>query len=313
MIIRKRIIACMVLCFMMICMVCPVAGAAAGIEARDVQCRLALEYKYDGKAVPDANFFVFQVGNVAADGKMSLTGDFAGYPVEINGLTSDAFQTAANNLYDYAQKDKLIPDYIMTTDAEGKADVSGLAQGLYLVAGQNCKIGDTEYVSQPQLVALPYKANAESAPNTDVTMLPKCAIKEEEPEPLTLKVLKKWDDKGNVSKRPSSLTVYLLKNGEVYSTVKLTEKDSWRYTWTDLDPKAVWSVVEDVPDDYTVSVSKQGITFVVTNKYDAPPPPSTTPSDKIPQTGLLWWPVPVLMVLGIAMIVVGSVHTKRSK
>lgn len=67
----------------------------------------------------------------------------------------------------------------------------------------------------------------------------------------------------------------------------LNEKNNWRYTWRDLDAGHSWKVVEQtVPDGYTVSISREGITFVITNSYeddraDTPEPtslPTPTPT-----------------------------------
>lgn len=42
----------------------------------------------------------------------------------------------------------------------------------------------------------------------------------------------------------------------------------------------------------------------------------TTPThtgDKLPQTGQLWWPIPILIAAGVVLIVVGTVRRKKSK
>ena len=77
--------------------------------------------------------------------------------------------------------------------------------------------------------------------------------------------MKVWEDDGTEA-RPESVTVQLLRNGEVYDTVTLSDENGWSHTWTGLDKDDTWQVVEaDVPDDYTVTVTREGITFVVTN------------------------------------------------
>jgi len=51
-----------------------------------------------------------------------------------------------------------------------------------------------------------------------------------------------------------------------------------------------------------------------TNVYtpsDNPPP--SPPPDKLPQTGQLWWPVPVLALAGVAMLIVGIVLRRKSE
>lgn len=44
------------------------------------------------------------------------------------------------------------------------------------------------------------------------------------------------------------------------------------------------------------------------------PTPTPTPvGPKLPQTGLLWWPVPILAGLGLILVVVGAIWKKRSE
>ena len=105
----------------------------------------------------------------------------------------------------------------------------------------------------------------------------------------------------------------LLRDGRVYDTVTLSEENNWRYTWTGLDEDFTWRVVEaEVPEGYTVSVQREGITFVLTNTHlsctPSDPPldrPSGNSGNKLPQTGSLWWPVPLLLCGGILLLILG--------
>ena len=128
------------------------------------------------------------------------------------------------------------------------------------------------------------------------------------PDTVTRTAIKVWSDKGYESKRPESITVSLLKDGAVYETVKLSEENSWQYTWNELprcnndESEIVWTVREDAVNNYNAGYELKGNAFIITNYYS---------KSKIPQTGLLWWPVPVLAVLGIAFCSVGAALRKR--
>lgn len=308
----KKIMAWLVVFLMMLSLGVTTVFAVEPLDPEQT-CQLDIEFHYDGKPVAGAEFWVYRIGEFSEDGTMTLTGDFAGYPVEINGLSDTELQKAVKTLYDYAQMDGLTPDHGVITDENGFASLTDLAQGLYLLAGRTLKQDGWMYLMEPQLVTLPGKLTVESEWDYHVTVQPKCSVVPEEVEPLTLKVLKKWDDNGNEDLRPAYITVHLLKDGEVYDTVTLTEEIEWRYTWTDLDPNCEWTVVEEVPTGYTVVVTQEGITFLVTNTYDEPPPPDDPPPPDIPQTGLLWWPVPVLALLGIVLIAVGYFSRKGGR
>ena len=88
--------------------------------------------------------------------------------------------------------------------------------------------------------------------------------------------------------------------------MKLNAANNWRYTWTDLDSRYAWKVVEKELEGYTVTVTREGVTFVVTNTYGETIEDNETPlSGELPKTGQLWWPVPVLIAAGLLFIIIG--------
>ena len=129
-----------------------------------------------------------------------------------------------------------------------------------------------------------------------------------------------------------------------YDTVVLNSGNSWSYTWTKLDYYNYdWIVQEiDVPEEYVPVTTREGVNFVITNYYtplddipdETPPlgdvpnlpdvdipdpdvplvpyPPDTTeivdedvPLATLPQTGMLWWPVPILAMSGMFLFILG--------
>lgn len=317
----KRIIACMICCLM----VCALAIPAYSLD-QSRTCDLTIEFRHDGNAVAGAVFEVYRVGDMAADGTLTLSGRFADYPVELNVETDAEYQTAANTLWGYVQQDAIEADCTAVTDADGIAETGALETGIYLVACQPYEVENGKYVCTPQLWTLPWRANTADEWTYSLKVSPKFEYVVDPVEPVTVKVLKQWDDIGNETARPVSITVDLLRDGEVYDTVTLTAEDNWRHTWEDLDAEHLWTVVEEPLENYTVSIEKEGITFVVRNSYVEPPTEPTEPEPtepeptvppteppKIPQTGLNWWPVPVLAVLGIVLIVVGIVSFRKEQ
>ncbi len=131
---------------------------------------------------------------------------------------------------------------------------------------------------------------------------------EPEDDTVTRMVLKEWDDKGYESHRPRSVQVTLLQNGTAYDTQTLSETNSWQYTWDKL-PKwdqngreYTWTIQEASVPGYVSSVEQNGDTFVLTNTPNEP---------KLPQTGVLWWPVPVLACGGLAFLIMGMVSRRK--
>ena len=102
------------------------------------------------------------------------------------------------------------------------------------------------------------------------------------------------------------IAVQLLENGTVVDTVTLSKENNWEYTWENLDGCSRWQVAEaNVPDGYTVAITQEGTVFIMTNTRPSEPPP------KLPQTGMLWWPVPALACGGLLLIVAGLVVRRR--
>lgn len=294
--IHNRIIVCVLVSLMMLSMISPAAFAAESFDPSAV-ITLTIEYLYEEEPISDARFDVYRVAEVDAEEVLTLTGAFADYPVELNGLSNEDFQTAAEQLYGYAEEDQLPADHTVLTDEGGVAVLSGLQSGVYLVVGQPAVMGDRVHYTDPQLVILPQKEAETEEWHYAVTVQPKSVAVEE--ELLELTVVKQWSDKGYEEDRPTSVTVHLIWNDQVYDTVVLSEENDWTHTWTDLLPIGSWYVREEVPEDYVVEVTTEGNTFVLLNSRK-----------NIDQTGQLWWPVPVLLAAGLLLIVVGLI-TRR--
>jgi hypothetical protein len=102
--------------------------------------------------------------------------------------------------------------------------------------------------------------------------------------------------------------VQLLQNGNLYDTVILSKENDWSYEWKNLPSDFNWTVVEKkIPNGYFLSVDKKKNGIILTNRYKEPPPP---PEEGIPQTGQLWWPVPLFLVVGCAFLYVGVLSEK---
>ena len=80
-------------------------------------------------------------------------------------------------------------------------------------------------------------------------------------------VKKVWELNGTGT-ASDSVTVNLLKNGKVDKTVVLNQGNNWSYTWSLLDDSYTWTVSEaDVPEGFTSTITKDGLTFTITNTY----------------------------------------------
>ena len=237
--------------------------------------------------------------------------------------------------------------------AEGE-DSPKLEVGVYLVVPAGITDGRYTYIPESYLVSLP---NLDNDSNWDYSVAIQDKFERDYDPPgsgettINRNVLKVWEDGGSED-RPVSVTVRLLRDGEVFDEVELSEDNDWRYSWTGLSRDYEWTLVEvDVPSDYTVEIVREGTTFVVTNSTDdtpGTPPPTTTPSTEppteeipddstpldpgppeapsdetiidgdvplgsLPQTGTLWMPVQILAVVGILLFSIGWLDMRRQK
>ena len=245
-----------------------------------------------------------------AYGESALTGDFQDDPVTLKQPDQAGWRVLAATLDGYAARDQRKPLATRETDADGQLTFSGLEAGMYLVTWQKHTTGGYTYTPVPFLVSLP-GLDGEDNWVYDVTADPKYDREKVPVQPgaviVDRKVLKVWEDDGAEDARPESITVQLLQNGKVYDTVTLSGKNRWSYAWDGLSKDDTWQVVEaDVPEEYTVTVSREGITFVVTNTLTEEIPDEPVPQGPaLPQTGVLWWPVPLLACAGMALFLAG--------
>lgn len=164
------------------------------------------------------------------------------------------------------------------------------------------------------MVMLPTQDIEKNVCRYDVLVNPKFDSSEipDTPSTITRKGLKVWDDAKDKDSRPTEVAVQLLRDGKVYDTKTLSTKNNWRYTWSGLDDRYTWSVVEKNYKGYTVRIEREGITFVITNTRSNGTPDTPSPTDpKLPQTGQLWWPVPLLLMGGLLFLIIGVVCRKR--
>lgn len=324
---------------LMICLLLlPIPTAAA--ERIDLSHPLSLEltYQLDGAPLTGVEVSIYQVAAVDAYGEFTAVGGFANLPVDLHAASDAAWYTLASTLDGYILRDGIWPTDYGRTNESGMISFpirqEKLSAGLYLVRNDAFQRSQTRFDKGVSLVMLPGLDPKENKWNYEVAIQPKInhhpiPVYPDEPAYTTREVLKVWKDDANPQSRPKEITVQLLKNGAVYDTVVLNAANNWRYTWNQLDNWSDWTVVEQTPAGYTVTVTQEGITFVVTNTSTSERPaettvPSTRPEEpgssdtvsqpgmtdqpdhpNLPQTGLLWWPVPLLAAAGLICVIAG--------
>ncbi|MGI5958415.1 MAG: Cna B-type domain-containing protein [Massiliimalia sp.] len=299
----KRVVALLLSIWLGISCMSATAFAGGKIDInREVS--MSIYFGENTNGFSGVNFNVYYVARMSEWGDFSLSGDFRNYPVRFENLDSSGWRALAQTLSAYVQRDGLRPLRQGKTDAHGYVSFEKLTVGLYLVVGGTYINQNKVYTPEPMLVSLPSMGEGNKwVYNTKLF----CKYDSEiVPNYVVRKVQKVWKDDGNEKKRPQSISVQLLENGKVVDTVVLNRNNNWEYTWKNLNGSSVWQVVEaQTPAGYTVSVVREGNVFVMTNTF-----PSKIPS-KLPQTGMLWFPIPILICGGLLFMVVGLFIRRR--
>ncbi|MDO5400561.1 MAG: Cna B-type domain-containing protein [Eubacteriales bacterium] len=269
------------------------------------------------------------------DGDVPLAGvEFALYRVadtdDFGGLTvCDAFRDHVHgDLNDPDRSEALARDLARaaadlpaldagSTDARGllrfPSQQGSLRPGLYLVTGQSHSHGGYVYTENPVLVMLPWRNQTGGDIDTwhyDVERTGKFD-KVEEKHPVTVEVEKIWVTGGR--EKPESLTVRLYRDSRLFDEVILNENNGWSYRWEDLEP-GLWEVDEAAVKGYdkqiipTVNDERTHYRFRLVNTYRQPENPGKPP--RLPQTGQLWWPVPVLLSAGLLLVLIGMLRRR---
>ena len=287
---------------------------------------LTIYCQADQENLVGVNFEVYHVADLTWNGAFRVTNRFPDFEDSVKDI-SDPRKLAAELEY-YVLETGMEPDFTCATDRDGIARLpkSGetLERGLYLVVGRRHVQNGYIYEMSPMLVSFPrYDEATKEFSN-------RCQIKikyNRTPVPedgrINRKVLKVWMDKGHENQRPAQIVVKLLKNRQVYDTVILNKGNNWSHTWENLSASAEWTVLEERVELYRPSVTLEGITFKLTNEFNPPTEPPTEPSEppseptkpteppKLPQTGQLWWPVPIMFLSGIMLVAIGIVRRRE--
>ena len=197
-----------------------------------------------------------------------------------NNVSNEIFGCINDEMYSIDKK----------TDIDGTVKYNNLELGLYLVVQNIKKEGHSNI--EPFLVTIPRSEDSKWVYN--IESLPKTEIYKE----IDLKVIKKWNTT-RLNILPSSVKINLYKDDILVDTVILNDDNNWEYVWEELEKSDSYNVKEiDIPDGYTVSYEKDEYTFIVTN------------TDTLAQTGQIYYPIMIFLILGIMLIFVGIYMNK---
>ena len=325
---------------LLLCAMLPQAVLA--YEAIDLgrDASLTLQYEH-----ADVRFDIYKVAQVSETAQFSVVDAFAGYGIDFSAIENNADWLAlAQTLSGHVIVDDITSTANARTGENGQVTFAPLELGLYLVIGEPHRHEGYTCVPTPFFILLPNGNEDGKTWDYEVISKVKC---EHEDDETQCHVIKTWVG-DNPAQRPTQVQVQLLRNGVVYDSVILNDANGWRHSWTNLEAGYYWQVVETpVPDGYSVIITRQGNIWMVKNIYKGKPPttpsktpgvtptPTPTPSGSLrptpsysaplytptaspkppqpglPQTGQLWWPVPVLALVGLVLFSLGWIYKQR--
>lgn len=230
-----------------------------------------------------------------ADENYNLVDSFSHYSID---LKQDV-QGAANALENRILMDGIEADASNSSDSSYKASFTGLETGIYLVVGKEVFQDGVFYMPQVSLVSLSGDLNVDLKFETS-------------DKPSRIHVLKVWK-RDNKKSRPKSIEVCLLRSdGIVVNRVVLNSDNQWSYTWDNLSTLYTYSVMEtSVPSGYKESCTREKDTIVLTNTGNFTDKVEKK-DEVLPNSGQLWWPVPVLLFVGLVLFGLGR-HLKNEE
>ena len=178
------------------------------------------------------------------------------------------------------------------TDADGKARFSALPLGLYFVKQTGAVKGYSDCRSF--LVTVPYKTDG--GYQYDVNASPKTEV--EKLVDITVKKVWNTDDSTPIT---DSVTVQLVRDGNIVATATLNGQNNWSTVFEDMPKSDAYTIVEqNVPKGFTATYTQNGLEFTVTN------------TASLIDTGQLVWPIPILALAGMFFVAVGAVLLRRT-
>ncbi len=284
-------------------------GISVFAVSEKTKSSLTLQYKKDGILYEGVEVRTYRVAKILSDGTFALTDSFKSYPVKVNGVTSQTeWNNTALTLSAYANADGITPDRIALTDESGTVKFDGISPGMYLTLSVRAET-ETGFTVFGGFLTAVSVADADGNVESDVTVYPKGESFITTEKEIEYKVVKQWKDGGNPDKRPSYVDIDIVKDGKVQYKERLTSDNNWSYTWTTKDDGSSWEAVErNVPSDYTVTVTRNGNTVIITNSCEHK-------AEKPPQTGdtFVLWPWILAMCMAGGIIIILSVSQKREE
>ncbi len=285
---RKIITFCLTILLLLTCSYTVFAEEFDPSKTGSISVTL-IEQEYN-EPIVGAELSVYYVATIIMDADGNLIYDYTENFKKLDTVIDD---TSLATKLDAFVSQHSVPSTKMTTNADGKALCNELPLGLYFVKQTGAVEGFAPCT--PFLVTVPNEKNGEyvykvnASPKTEVARLTSITIK------------KVWNTDAS-TEAADSVTIQLLKNGNVVKTATLNAQNKWQITYNDMPESDAYSIKEvDVQKGFTATYKQNDYVFTVTN------------TSTLIQTGQLMWPIPVLAMGGMILIAVGITLLQKKR
>ena len=311
---KYKPLAAFLLCLAVVSAFVPVTALAAGSIDLNHPRSLTVTADYDDMPISGMQFDAYLISTVDEYGELTVADRFQEHAadLDIRGKNDESWQAMAQILAREIMLDNnLKPGSSAVTDEAGAAVFSDIPMGVYLILGSTVERDGYVYSTSPFFAILPEQELSSDTWNYDVVANAKPG---QEPLKADYRVIKVWKDDCHRDQRPKSISISLICDGEAFDTITLPHNGAWSYTWKDLETNHQWTVTEKNENGYKEPhVRQEGNIFVVTNTCNKPTSPAQPGNPTLPQTGLLWWPVPLLIAVGLLFVVIGLIRRRGAR
>lgn len=260
---------------------------------------ITIDYRYNDTPLDDVEFKVYQITNLDESGKNIILDEFENFDTEFDSLIEDdSWIDFRENLENYINYNKITPDKIFITDEYGEYKLEDLNLGIYLIQAETIEEDGIEYFSDSLLILVGSYDDIEEKWIYNYDVQPK--ISAVSYEMFNLTITKVWENTNSDLLIPEEITVELHRNGELYDTITISEKNMWMYTLYDVDPDDNWTVNELTElEDFEVDYEKEFMSLTITNTYIG------SPDEELPQTGSYAYVISLIAGIGLIFILIG--------
>ncbi len=275
---------------------------------------------------------LYKISEVTEDGKLKPIEVFSGFKIPDFLHYEEEIQDLAYTLENYITL--IHPEAVQSgkINNDGELVFSGLEEGWYIAVPKRIITVDAEYVASSSLICITGKHLYSSVWGTNITIVPKVNKFPREKFPKKDVIIQFFHEKSDYQS-VEEIVVEIYHDGKIYDHVVLDEGNNWSYIVPDVpDDDSEWVITqENTPDkvyplfDRETVMIKDKPTYIISvwNRKEEPdysindgedkPESSSGDENYLPQTGQLWWPVPILTSGGLLTVCLGVVLKRKER